>query len=54
MSEPRELPDPEEVSVDYLIEPRPPSHEFHFGLKSMLGALAVVALLAGLLSMLFG
>jgi len=49
MSEPPEVPDPDEVSVDYLYKPRPPSHEFHFRLKTMLGVLTAVALLSGLL-----
>jgi len=53
MPESEKVPDPDEVSVDYLYQPRPPSHEFHFRMKAMLGLLTAVALLFGLLSFLF-
>ncbi len=53
MAESEKVPDPDDVSVDYLYKPRPPSHEFHFGMKAMLGVLTGVALLFGLLSYLF-
>ena len=54
MGEPDRVPDPDEVSVDYLYKPRPPSHEFHFRMKSMLALVTVVALLLGLLKWLLG
>lgn len=46
-------PDPDDVSVDYLYKPRPPSHEFHFRTKALLGLMTVVALVLGLLRVVF-
>ncbi len=51
--DPREVPDAEDVSVDYLFKPRPPPHEFHFRMIAMLKVVTWVALLLGLLRFLF-
>ena len=53
LPESERVPDAEEVSVDYLYKPRPPSHEFHFRTGAMLGVVTIVALLLGLLRWLF-
>lgn len=49
MTEPRKMPDPDDVSVEYLYQPRPPSHEFRFRMKTMMVVMTVVALVCGLI-----
>ena len=48
MTETQELPDPEDVSTEYLTRPTPPSHEFRFRLKAVFILTAIVAVIFGL------